>query len=50
MANMRGAAAPQEDAKSALEQYGINLTEIARAASSTRSSGATPRSGGSARC
>jgi ATP-dependent Clp protease ATP-binding subunit ClpB len=31
MANMRGAAAPQENAKSALEQYGINLTEIARA-------------------
>ena len=28
---MRGAAAPQENAKSALEQYGINLTEIARA-------------------
>jgi ATP-dependent Clp protease ATP-binding subunit ClpB len=31
MANMRGAAAPQENARSALEQYGINLTEIARA-------------------
>jgi ATP-dependent Clp protease ATP-binding subunit ClpB len=31
MANMRGAAAPQENAKSALQQYGINLTEIARA-------------------
>jgi ATP-dependent Clp protease ATP-binding subunit ClpB len=31
MANMRGAAAPQENAKSALEQYGINLTDIARA-------------------
>ncbi|MGN6445209.1 ATP-dependent Clp protease ATP-binding subunit [Amnibacterium sp.] len=31
MANMRGAAAPQENAKSALEQYGIDLTAIARA-------------------
>src|ERR1700712_1678270 len=31
MANMRGAATPQENAKSALEQYGIDLTAIARA-------------------
>ncbi len=31
MANMRGAAAPQENAKSALELYGIDLTEIAKA-------------------
>jgi ATP-dependent Clp protease ATP-binding subunit ClpB len=31
MANMRGASAPQENARSALQQYGINLTEIARA-------------------
>ena len=31
MANMRGAGMPPERAKSALEQYGINLTEIARA-------------------
>ena len=31
MANMRGAAAPQEDTGSALKRYGINLTEIARA-------------------
>src|SRR4051812_26481851 len=31
MANMRGAAAPQEDSGSALKRYGINLTEIARA-------------------
>ena len=28
---MRGAAAPQENARSALEQYGIDLTEIAKA-------------------
>jgi ATP-dependent Clp protease ATP-binding subunit ClpB len=31
MANMRGATTPQENAKSALELYGINLTEIAKA-------------------
>jgi ATP-dependent Clp protease ATP-binding subunit ClpB len=31
MANMRGAAAPQERPQGALAQYGINLTEIARA-------------------
>ncbi|WP_375401113.1 ATP-dependent Clp protease ATP-binding subunit [uncultured Amnibacterium sp.] len=31
MANMRGAAAPPEHSGSALQQYGINLTEIARA-------------------
>src|SRR6195952_5131145 len=31
MANMRGAATPQENAKSALELYGIDLTAIARA-------------------
>ncbi len=31
MANMRGAQPPQEKAKSALEQYGIDLTAIARA-------------------
>ncbi|WP_414640595.1 ATP-dependent Clp protease ATP-binding subunit [Amnibacterium sp.] len=31
MANMRGAAAPQEETGSALKRYGINLTEIARA-------------------
>ncbi len=31
MANMRGAAAPQEDSGNALKRYGINLTEIARA-------------------
>ncbi len=31
MANMRGAGMPQERSRSALEQYGINLTEIARA-------------------
>ncbi|WP_375406413.1 ATP-dependent Clp protease ATP-binding subunit [uncultured Amnibacterium sp.] len=31
MANMRGAAAPQENSKSALELYGIDLTEIAKA-------------------
>ncbi|WP_375387608.1 ATP-dependent Clp protease ATP-binding subunit [uncultured Amnibacterium sp.] len=31
MANMRGAAAPQENGRSALEQYGIDLTAIARA-------------------
>ena len=31
MANMRGAATPQERPQSALAQYGINLTEIARA-------------------
>ncbi|MDO5052491.1 MAG: AAA family ATPase [Pseudoclavibacter sp.] len=31
MANMQGAQAPGEDAKSALEKYGVNLTEIARA-------------------
>ncbi len=30
MANMQGAPHPDEDAKSALEQYGVNLTEIAR--------------------
>ena len=30
MANMQGAPSTQEDAKSALEQYGINLTEIAK--------------------
>jgi ATP-dependent Clp protease ATP-binding subunit ClpB len=30
MANMQGAPSTQEDQKSALEQYGINLTEIAR--------------------
>lgn len=30
MANMQGAPAPNEDAKSALEQYGVNLTDIAR--------------------
>ena len=30
MANMQGAQAPDEEAKSALEQYGINLTDIAR--------------------
>jgi ATP-dependent Clp protease ATP-binding subunit ClpB len=30
MANMQGAPAAQEDQKSALEQYGINLTEIAK--------------------
>ncbi|MFD1720556.1 ATP-dependent Clp protease ATP-binding subunit [Amnibacterium endophyticum] len=31
MANMRGAQPPQEKAKTALEQYGIDLTAIARA-------------------
>jgi len=31
MANVRGAAAPQEESGSALQRYGINLTEIARA-------------------
>ena len=30
MANMQGAPSSQEEQKSALEQYGINLTEIAR--------------------
>ena len=30
MANMQGAPSSQEDQKSALEQYGVNLTEIAR--------------------
>ncbi len=30
MANMQGAPSTQEEAKSALEQYGVNLTEIAR--------------------
>ena len=30
MANMQGAPHSDEDAKSALEQYGVNLTEIAR--------------------
>ena len=30
MANMQGAPATQEEQKSALEQYGINLTEIAK--------------------
>jgi ATP-dependent Clp protease ATP-binding subunit ClpB len=30
MANMQGAPSTQEEAKSALEQYGINLTEIAK--------------------
>ncbi len=30
MANMQGAPSTQEDAKTALEQYGVNLTEIAR--------------------
>ncbi len=30
MANMQGAPTPNEDAKSALEQYGVNLTDIAR--------------------
>ncbi|MGO4535795.1 ATP-dependent Clp protease ATP-binding subunit [Leifsonia sp. 2MCAF36] len=30
MANMQGAPSTQEDAKSALEQYGVNLTEIAK--------------------
>jgi ATP-dependent Clp protease ATP-binding subunit ClpB len=30
MANMQGAPSSQEDQKSALEQYGINLTEIAK--------------------
>ncbi|CAG7844396.1 Chaperone protein ClpB [Pseudoclavibacter triregionum] len=30
MANMQGAPAQNEDAKSALEQYGVNLTDIAR--------------------
>ena len=30
MANMRGAPSSQEQQKSALEQYGVNLTEIAR--------------------
>jgi ATP-dependent Clp protease ATP-binding subunit ClpB len=30
MANMQGAPAPAEEQKSALEQYGINLTEIAK--------------------
>lgn len=31
MANMQGAPSSQEEQKSALEQYGINLTEIAKA-------------------
>jgi ATP-dependent Clp protease ATP-binding subunit ClpB len=31
MANMQGAPSTQEDQKSALEQYGINLTDLARA-------------------
>jgi ATP-dependent Clp protease ATP-binding subunit ClpB len=31
MANMQGAPSAQEEQKSALEQYGINLTEIAKA-------------------
>jgi len=30
MANMQGAPSTEEDAKTALEQYGVNLTEIAR--------------------
>ncbi|UAJ79189.1 AAA family ATPase [Leifsonia sp. ZF2019] len=30
MANMQGAPSSQEEAKSALEQYGVNLTEIAK--------------------
>jgi ATP-dependent Clp protease ATP-binding subunit ClpB len=30
MANMQGAPATNEDSKSALEQYGVNLTEVAR--------------------
>jgi ATP-dependent Clp protease ATP-binding subunit ClpB len=30
MANMQGAPSTQEDAKTALEQYGVNLTQIAR--------------------
>ncbi|MFD3443641.1 ATP-dependent Clp protease ATP-binding subunit [Microbacteriaceae bacterium 4G12] len=30
MANMQGAPATSEDSKSALEQYGVNLTEVAR--------------------
>ncbi|MGN6427272.1 AAA family ATPase [uncultured Leifsonia sp.] len=30
MANMQGAPSTQEEAKSALEQYGVNLTEIAK--------------------
>ncbi|WP_081235080.1 AAA family ATPase [Clavibacter tessellarius] len=30
MANMQGAPATDEDAKTALEQYGVNLTEIAK--------------------
>ncbi|SEB77602.1 ATP-dependent Clp protease ATP-binding subunit ClpB [Paramicrobacterium humi] len=30
MANMQGAPSTQEDAKSALEQFGVNLTEIAK--------------------
>jgi len=30
MANMQGAPSTDEDAKTALEQYGVNLTEIAR--------------------
>ncbi|GGA66143.1 chaperone protein ClpB [Pseudoclavibacter endophyticus] len=31
MANMQGAQAPNEDAKSALEQFGVNYTDLARA-------------------
>ena len=30
MANMQGAPSSQDKQKSALEQYGVNLTEIAR--------------------
>jgi ATP-dependent Clp protease ATP-binding subunit ClpB len=30
MANMQGAQAPDEESKSALERFGVNLTDIAR--------------------
>ena len=39
MANMQGAPASDEKQKTALESYGVDLTEIARTGSLTRSSG-----------
>ena len=39
-----------EEQYQALERYGRDLTELARQASSTRSSGATRRSAASSRC
>ncbi len=50
MANLQGAPDSQERQKTALEQYGVDLTAIARSGKLDPVIGATPRSGACRRC